>query len=249
MLDQVMKGMYLLTISLMLVSCSSAASAIPDTEIANGDQKELSAVYHALLSDYDFSSDIDSQLLVNRPGASEDVDRKIGLLASTASTHHPEDAIILGIKLVGHMDNYWWTGEMIHMKIVPYVMEHGSLPDNAIDLFPELITPEGYASFMEAYPTQRIIGYGVGINMATERFYQSFADPTWRPGGIYLEMLEPVGSGQANQFRYGDRVVTFGTEDEPECAGCAYHVTYFSAAEGEVLYKDFITFDIDACSP
>lgn len=246
MINQMTRAMCLLLATAVLVGCDVAASAAPDAEMGGSHGKDTSMTYRAILSDYDFGPDIASQVLVNRPGASEDVDSKIGLLAKTANTHHPKDPIILGIKLVGHMDNHWWTSEMIHTRIVPYIMEHGSLPEDAIDLFPELTTPEGYAAFVAAYPTQRIVQYGVGINMATERFYRSFSDPAWRPGGIYLEMLSPVGSGQTSQFNFGDRVITFGTEDEPEYVGCAYHVTYFSAAEGEVLYEDYITFGIDS---
>ena len=186
---------------------------------------------------YDFTNDIDSQVLIDMRRASPRTDRLIGIKALGAVSRHPKDERILGMKLVGN-DN-WWVLDQTLMKVVTYVARNESLPASAVDLFPELADEEGIAKFNAMYPTQRMVTYGPGVNFATSKFFTDFGDPTWRPGGLYFDILK-----KNDNCRYvydGNEMVFGGIENEDVPDGALYFKV-FSAAEGEVLFEDFVTF-------
>ena len=195
------------------------------------------------LLDYDFTEDVGGQLLIDWRHASERVDSIIGIKALAAVSKHPKDEDILGIKMVG--DLYSWTLDNTVDLITMYIVKNGEVPASGAHLFGELDSPDYFESFSSLYPTQRMMKYGPGVNLATNRFYQTFSDPEWHPGGIYVKILEPLGDS-VFQLPNGEKI-HFGTAAAPENVDGAFYYCVFSGAEGHVLFEDYGTFEY--CHP
>lgn len=71
-----------------------------------------------------------------------------------------------------------------------HYLETGEYAESALDLFPELQTQAGYAAFLSMPVAERVRQYGIGINPITGRFYSSFQDQSWTPGGIRLTYID-----------------------------------------------------------
>jgi len=215
------------------LTSTPAYGAVKDTNIAAAEQATLSS-----LLNYDFSSDSAGQILIDRRGASQQVDAIIGVKALTARSQHRKDEDILGVKMVG--DLFSWTLNDTLALIARYIAVNGEVPKSGVDLFVALNTPGSYDAFTTLMPTQRMVKYGPAINMATNMFYQTFSNPEWHPGGIYVEILEPLGE---SVFLHGSEKVHFGSAANPENTDGALYVKVFSAAEEQVLFEDYVTFE------
>jgi hypothetical protein len=68
--------------------------------------------------------------------------------------------------------------------------ETGAFPASAVDLYPELLTAQGYNAFAALPTAERMEKYGAGVNPITGYFYGSFEDTSWTPGGIKIEHID-----------------------------------------------------------
>lgn len=231
-------ALFIFVMPMCLLWCAAAgAQAESATETVNEPSSVSSA---AALLDYDFTSDLDNQVLVDVRGASDKVDALIGIKAMAAVSRHPKDETILGVKRLA--TGQLWALFLTKARISIYITKFNKLPECALDLFDDLQGGNAYTTFTALYPTERLVRYGAGVNLATNRFYQDFTDPAWRPGGIYIELLDPLGDGN---FQHGDEVVHFGTQTEPSSAKNGYYIKVFSAAENYVLFDDYVLLDSD----
>lgn len=219
-------------ISMMLMAVAVGCAYADDTDELQAENKNVLE-----LTSFDFSADWENQVMIDYPGSSERNDRIIGIKAAHCKTYHPDDDDLLGIKMVG--DDVLWTTDILLSRIATHLARNGSLPDNAIELFPELNSPEGIAKFNSMYPTQRIAKYGFAVNYATRRFYSDLKDPTWRAGGIYIDVLDQNNEGR---FLHDGAAIIFGEPGNPEPVDGACYYKVFSAAEDQVLYEDFFTY-------
>jgi len=239
-----LKSLVLITAGLLClvgsaVGCSTASAQSDGTQPKA--KEGASANNPISLLEYDFTGDINDQVLVDRRGASKQSDALIGIKAIAAKSKHPKDEIILGRKLLA--GNNWWTITSTTALIAKYIAENGDVPQSGADLFSELQKEAAYGEFIGMIPTHRMIKFGPAINMATNRFYQTFSNAEWHAGGIYVEILAPLGGGS---FRQGTETIHFGSENDPESPDIACYYKVFSGAEGEVLFDDFLTIE-SAC--
>jgi hypothetical protein len=70
-----------------------------------------------------------------------------------------------------------------------YDMEHGQLPQTAVDLFPEILSDADFAAFMAETPEQQLERLLPVVNPVTNHVYATFASKEWSPGGIFIERI------------------------------------------------------------
>ncbi|GEM_PF-2464691 len=207
---------------------AAQSEPVPDLEVVS------------LLVAHDFSADIEQQVYIDLAGASPEVDALIGIKAASAVPQWPGDDKVLGLKHI--VGGHCWTTQSTLLLISKYFAIHNELPRTGLDLFPELVTREGYDEFRAMTPTERIVRYHAGINPYTARFYESFTDPAWRPGGLFIDCLRVDDNGDI--LGAGGLPVSFveDNEDTPAEVDGAFHYEVYSAKEGVTLFDDYCTF-------
>lgn len=69
-------------------------------------------------------------------------------------------------------------------------VKYGRPPAGVAELHPELLDSEGLAEFKALTPAEQFEKYGDAVNPITGKFYTTFSDPEWSPGGIYFQVVE-----------------------------------------------------------
>lgn len=219
--------------------CIAAFATAAQPVVADSDRASDESVAPRLMG-YDFAAELDQQVYLDMPGASPEVDAAIGIKAASAVPQWPGDDKVLGLKHI--IGGQRWTTQSTLLLISKYFAMHGELPDTGLDLFPELLTLDGYESFLAMTPTERIVRYHAGINPYAARFFESFTAPAWRPGGLFIDYLRVDDNGDI--LGKGGLPVNFveDNEDTPAEVDSAFYYEVYSAKEGVTLFDDYCTF-------
>jgi hypothetical protein len=119
-------------------------------------------------------------------------------------------------------------------RVARFYRANGKLPANGVELFPELLTQQGYDAFMAMSSRDRFEKYYSGVNFATGRFHAGFDYNTWTPGGIGIR---PVAS---RGIQFGNIHISLANQLRDQSAVvCEYKL--FGLQRDEVLVTNLVS--------
>jgi hypothetical protein len=185
----------------------------------------LSEEHRAALLEYDFSAELNAAVIdhdeFSYPRAKKD---------DPIEKQRQLNSLLINDKSRGIDDTVW--------SVIQWYRAHGDLPRDAVDLFDELQTEEGYAAFMAMSSQQRFDTYVSGVNRVTGRFHSTFYD-SWNPGGI--TMVPDLGFKYPRVLRAGSRTLTFlppvGVDEQ-------FKYKVFGTTPHEVLWENMMGFSM-----
>lgn len=133
--------------------------------------------------------------------------------------------------------------------VLEYCRTHGSLPNTALDLYPELLTVEGYTEFINLGAREQVRRSRYIINPITGRFYDSFINPQWVYGGIDISYVNGIDAIEKHYSSYANSVVDINpdTGEQILCNQLAI-VTFYGETPGSILWKWVLPQAVDSQS-
>jgi hypothetical protein len=191
--------------------------------VAAEDQGVISAEKMDQLLSEDFS-----EAIVQCSPSQEEADRRASLSTD------PKDKILLDA-LITPSGKKRELSEAV-AGVVRFAMEHGRLPENGLELFPELLTVAGYDAFMRLSPVQRFEKYSAGVNLVTGKFYSTYSGD-WNPGGLSFAKAE---QGKTVVLKTRPNGKPLLSTKSPSGYDDLWHYQAYGATKGKIIYTDWI---------
>jgi hypothetical protein len=166
----------------------------------------------------------------------ENADQRIGCNEPGHTLSNKECGMMIGWRMPNAVIVTTQTNLMLGLG--RYIREKGVVPISGPDIYPELLTNEGYANFCNLSPQQQIIRYNCIINPITGKFYDSFCNPEWVYGGLNVEMVN--GREEiARRFKEYSKTKVIVDMETGESVLCNRLIvtTFYGEAPGLILYK------------
>jgi hypothetical protein len=143
----------------------------------------------------------------------------------------PGEERLAGAIYIGESSHY--LGVTVMMAGGKATLPGGGLPANGAAMYPRLHATDKLEEFLALSPLEQYEQVYAGINPVTGRFFESFDNPQWHPGGLYLYKLTADEIAASPHFSH---IVALDGG-----VGHVFEVTVFAETEGDVLYTKIIT--------
>jgi hypothetical protein len=151
----------------------------------------------------------------------------------------PKECELLGQRVIRTKLCYSLSDLFISLGMLD--RKYGRPPAGVIELHEELATPEGLAAFNALTAAEQYAKYGDAVNPITGKFYTTFSNPQWSPGGIYFEVIEQPEEVIAKYHELDKTGELPGRNppwDDNELAGMRINIfTVFGEEPGTVLFR------------
>jgi len=127
-------------------------------------------------------------------------------------------------------------------QVCRYSQEHaGQFPTSAVDLFPSLLTADGYKRYMAYSPEEQLALSAYAVNPVTGHFFSSFQSRTWSPGGLDIEPYTQQELLSQPRIATRDKA----TGGLPHW----WHVTVYGEKPGTTLMRTSLSMGAEVISP
>jgi hypothetical protein len=223
-----MRSVLLLATCLIIFGCNKGtgnpATFTPAAiAVAAEDQGVISAKKMDQLLDEDFS-DIIAQCTVSQ----EEQDKRASLMAD------PQDKLLLDTLVSPHGKKRALAVAVA--DVANFAHEHGRLPVNGLELFPDLLTVKGYSAYMNLSRTERFERYSSGINLATGKFYATYTGK-WNPGGLSFERDEQGRTIVLKRQKNGKPLLS---TKSPSGVDELWHYKAYGLTQNKIIYEDWV---------
>lgn len=233
-------------VQIMFAGCADQASANDVAVSVNGTQHQISTspLVNELL-EYDFSngmSGLDTYYLGGSQipdGAGQTLLMMMELKKQKACPDREftdKENWALAVRKLPNSD--YDSLSMFYASLMSYHVAYGGLPNNGVELFPELMEATSLDDFYSMTDIERYVKYRHGINPITGKFYSSFTEEAWTPGGVSVSII--TDPDEIKQ-KYPHAVVPIDptkedlTKDDVTSVAEVWEITVYGEEEDTVL--------------
>jgi hypothetical protein len=130
------------------------------------------------------------------------------------------------------------TRRSLMLPLDKYIRLNNAVPRSGPDMYPELLTKEGYADFCALSPADQIVHYRCIVNPITGKYYDSFSNPQWVYGGVNVEIVDGADEIQRRFKEYAAMpvVVNVKTGATAPCNRLLV-ITFYGETPGSVIWQ------------
>jgi hypothetical protein len=119
-----------------------------------------------------------------------------------------------------------------------YHMQYGKLPDCGLDLYPELLTADGYQAFLRLTRKEQLLRLCFIINPSTGRIYDSFAHPKWECGAVDVSIIADKNELEQNYKAQTNMAIPDGLDGRAtKPCNQIWVITFYGESPNTIIYK------------